>query len=220
MRIGVAIPCYKYHVPVLKRCLDSIEAQTRKPDEVVVGCSSVEAEDIPVYTYSFSLRILRRPGRHNAAENRNYAMTALTTDIVSFFDADDVMHPQRVEAIETVMNSNPSCDIIFHNYWMNNDTTKPFETYTSFDIRPNSLARNSHGWGVYHKNNCSLGIHHGQISVSKRAFSNVKFNETTQYERCEDSIYCGEVMALKDPECTHIYIANPLSKYYMEGKTH
>ena len=31
MKIGVAIPCYKYHIQKLKRCLDSIESQEVKP---------------------------------------------------------------------------------------------------------------------------------------------------------------------------------------------
>jgi glycosyltransferase involved in cell wall biosynthesis len=217
MRIGIAIPCYKYHIPALKLCLDSIEAQTRKPDEVVVGCSSVEAEDIPVYSYSFPLRILTRPGRHNAAENRNYAVSALTTDIVSFFDADDVMHPQRIEAIQTSFVAYPHCSIVLHNYLMDTETKNPFEHYTTFDMRPNMLFRGPTGCAVY-KSNSPQRIHHSQVSVTRDVLSCVKFNEAKDHERKEDAIFCGDVLAR--PDCKNVYIANPLSKYYMEGQTH
>jgi glycosyltransferase involved in cell wall biosynthesis len=220
MRLGIAIPCYKYHLSALKRCLDSIEAQTRKPDEVVVGCSSVEAEDIPVYTYSFPLRILTRPGRHNAAENRNYAETALTTDIVSFFDADDVMHPQRIEAIQSAFELYPQCDILLHSYLTEQETMQPFATYTIFDIRLNTLCRGTHGYGAIHKNKSTEHIHHSQISVNKSVLSRVKFNEAKDHERKEDSIFCGDILALRNPECMNIYIGNALSKYYKEGQTY
>jgi glycosyltransferase involved in cell wall biosynthesis len=115
MKIGVAIPCYKYHIPKLIRCLESIEAQTLKADQVVVSCSSSDKSDFPSdieKRFSFPLVILTTPDRKNAAENRNIAISHLTTDLVSFFDADDIMHPQRLEFIKHAFYLKRDCKIV------------------------------------------------------------------------------------------------------------
>lgn len=214
MRIGVAIPCYKYHIDVLKRCLDSIEAQTRKPDRVVVSCSSCSPEDIPSYSYSFPLRILTHNERKNAAENRNLAAKELEgCDVLSFFDCDDVMHPQRLQCIEEQFTQNP-CDILLHNFWLDEECIKPFELFKSFHAETNVLRRAPTGcavvewrWGVR--------IHHSQVSVSAFAFGRIQFKEDPSSERREDSLFCGDVLAM--PGVQSVYVHNPLSKYYLAG---
>ena len=113
--IGVAVPCYHGHVNILKNLLDSIEKQTRKPDMVVVSCSGVN--DTPYYQeqYSFPLKIIANPNKMNTATNRNIAAKMLDTDIISYIDADDQMHFQRLEIIEKAFVEN-DIDLFLHNY--------------------------------------------------------------------------------------------------------
>jgi glycosyltransferase involved in cell wall biosynthesis len=217
MRIGVAIPCYKYHIPKLKRCLDSIETQTVKPDMVVVSCSSASQEDIPKYNYSYPLRILVHKERKNAGQNRNIAATALDTDIVSFFDCDDEMHPQRIEALKDAFEQHPGLDIVLHQYWMDDEVNQPFQHYAKFAVQSNCLLRSPTGCAVY-KHNWSERIHHSQVTVSKFILSRIQFKEDPSNERREDALFCGDVLAM--PDCQNLYIFNALSKYYMEGATH
>ena len=78
MRIGVAIPCYIYHLQKLKILLDSIQAQTLKPAHVVVSCSSTlpdnkDVIDICEKYKDFKLDIITTKERKNASENRNIA---------------------------------------------------------------------------------------------------------------------------------------------------
>jgi len=213
MRIGIAIPCYKYHIPVLKRCLDSIEAQTRKPDEVVVSCSSCAESDIPEYKYSFSLKIISTSERKNAAENRNIASSHLDTDIVSFFDCDDEMHPQRLEAIYGAFLEH-SCDIVLHGYFINEENKMPFQIYPNLVIHINKLSRARSGC-AFVEGLLSTRIHHSQVSVTKRIFSRFQFRENKESERKEDALFCGDVLSI--PGIQSVYIQNPLSKYYHEG---
>jgi glycosyltransferase involved in cell wall biosynthesis len=217
--IGVAIPCYKFHIPSLKRCLDSIEAQTVKPQEVIVACSSCKSSDIPFssYNYSFTLRVLPRPERRNAAENRNYAASFLTTDIITFFDADDEMHPQRLEAITKAFQQHPSLDIVLHSFLEGEENNKPYEIHTSFDFKPQSLQKSPTGCAVY-KPNWGARIHHSQVSVSRFIYGRVQFKEDPGNERREDAIFCGDILGMDN--CQNVYIATPLSKYYIEGVTH
>jgi glycosyltransferase involved in cell wall biosynthesis len=217
--IGVAIPCYKFHIPSLKRCLDSIEAQTVKPKEVVVACSSSKSSDIPFssYNYSFTLRILPRPERRNAAENRNYAASFLTTDILSFFDADDEMHPQRLEAIQQAFHQNPSLDIVLHSFLEKDENKQSFETHATFNLQPQSLQKAPSGCAIY-KPNSNARIHHSQVTVSRFAYGRIQFKEDPGNERREDAIFCGDILGMEG--CQNVYIATPLSKYYIEGVTH
>jgi glycosyltransferase involved in cell wall biosynthesis len=228
MKLGVAIPCYKYHIPVLKRCLDSIEQQTRKPDIVVVSCSSSVKDDIPqsYYEYSFPVRIYTHRMKMNAAENRNFAglmLQGLNCDIFSFFDCDDEMHPQRLKAIEHAFETLEECGIVLHSYlYEKDDLAKPFPLYKTLEISMNLLEKAPTGCAVL-KSNWSSPIHHSQVSVQKDIFKQIKFRENSAFAReganggNEDALFCGDVLALKGP---NVYIANPLSKYYQEGQTY
>jgi glycosyltransferase involved in cell wall biosynthesis len=111
MKIGVAVPCYIGHVNQLLHLLDSLENQTVLPDKVVVSSSSTEELHI-CKKYSFPLAIITCINKKNAAENRNIAASKLLDmDYITFFDADDIMHPQRIEILHKVINENQS-DII------------------------------------------------------------------------------------------------------------
>jgi len=121
--IAVAIPCYRPHIQKLVRCLESIEAQTLKPEGVVVSCSSSREEDIPeglASRFSFPLIVRTTPERRNAAQNRNTAAAILLDTfgaaVVSFFDADDVMHPQRLEFVRRVFMWLPGLKIVLHSF--------------------------------------------------------------------------------------------------------
>lgn len=215
MRIGVAIPCYKYHLPVLKRCLDSLERQTQPPDEVVVVCSSTTSADIPVYNYRFPLRIIARPERRNAAENRNLAAAELTTELVTFFDCDDEMHPQRIQIlVDTFHQTNP--DICLHSFLEKEETKQPFAQIQSPHRTMNHLRRAPSGCAILDTNSTAR-IHHSQVTVSKFILSRIRFKEDIGHERREDAVFCGDVLDM--PGCQSVYIADPLSKYYMEGAT-
>ena len=111
MRIGVAIPCFIKHIPQCLQLLDALEYQTRRPDEVVVSCSSTI--EFPHKEYSYSIKILVTEKKQNTSTNRNCAARELQTDIICFFDADDEMHPQRLEVIERCFQSTNgvTCDI-------------------------------------------------------------------------------------------------------------
>ncbi len=150
MKIGIAIPCYKYHIPVLKRCLDSIEAQVFKPHIVIISCSSSKQEDLPEelknsssHIYSFSFKIITTEEKKNAAQNRNiaaeYIRKETECDYISFFDCDDVMHPQRMKAIAYAIVYNPTVGIIMHNYIPPDHSNAPFQFYETFEITMNQL---------------------------------------------------------------------------------
>lgn len=77
--IAAVIPTIPDRDQLLQRALDSIDRQTRQPDQIVV------AHD---------------PHRTGAAATRNRALDQVTTDWIAFLDDDDTWHPQHLQRLE------------------------------------------------------------------------------------------------------------------------
>jgi len=213
MRLGIAIPCYNKHIPQLLTLLESIENQTRKPDGVSICCSSTKSNEFPVLKdYGFPIHIAIMEGRKNTAENRNIAFKRFADmDAISFFDADDIMHPQRLEFIELALEK--GADIVLHNYTMKE--VKQFELYETANIIYGQLAKAPSGC-AYLKTQWNAPIHHSQVTVRRSILNTVQFNEEGSYERREDAVFCGQVLALQTIQSA--YISEELS-YYKESRS-
>jgi glycosyltransferase involved in cell wall biosynthesis len=220
MKIGVAIPCYIGHIDSLFRLLDSIQNQTHIPDKVVVSCSSTKDIEFDshfekINNYSFALKIITSDEKKSAAQNRNIAGSNLTdVDYITFIDADDIMHPQRIEILLNVFQEN-DCDIILHNYFNNiifeNINFQKIES-SEIVVRINSLEQCFSGC-IKHKEYLESNekIHHGHVSLKQSIFNNVKFPEEPEFYRKEDCIFCYRVFSL--PNIKNVYIPNELTYY-------
>lgn len=202
MKIGIAIPCYKYHIPVLKRCLDSIEAQVFKPHIVVVSCSSSKREDLPEElrkpsTYSFPFEIIVTEERKNAAQNRNIAAEFIRLktqcNFISFFDCDDVMHPQRMKAIAYAIVYHPEVDMIMHNFVKPDKSDYPFELYETFDVTMNQL----------HNSYTGCADLNGYYSFEANAMSPDALEAILSKTKSEDYHYCMKWHHLRFPGIHH-----------------
>jgi hypothetical protein len=214
MKIGVAIPCYKGHIEKLFELLDSIQTQTRLPDKVVVSCSSTD-HAINCKDYNFPLEIIITSEKKNAAQNRNIAISKLMDmDYITFIDADDIMHIQRIEILLKVFQEYDS-DIILHNFLINNNDLKKIE---NIQVRPNSLTQCETGC-LRHTdfyNDLIYKIHHSQPTLKKCILDKIKFPEETEFNRREDSVFCHRVFGLENIK--NAYIINELS-YYSPSNT-
>lgn len=214
--IGVAIPCYEGHLQALGRLLESIEGQSRKPDMVIVSCSSATSSTNPYssHSYSFPLRILFHSDKKNAAQNRNIAASQLNTDIITFMDADDTMHPQRIAVIETCFTRYPHVAILIHN--CNLDASEPFEHYQDLNcFQFNRLFRCPSG-STQHKDYPYIGVlHNGQPSVPRSVFTRMPFDETPASHGREDTVFCTTIISAF-PEQT-AYCPYQLSGYVPSG---
>jgi len=210
MRIGVAIPCYIGHIEHLRTLLDSIAKQTRMPDKVVVSCSSTAEMPHDFPKYDFDLQFICDPSVKNPSQNRNISARNLDTDIITFFDADDIMHPQRLEFIEQAFMGN--ADIVLHNYETNQEEIPLFE---SSNISYNCLCQCASGC-IRHINwNSNDRIHHSQVSVKREIFDQVQFDEGPTAIGKEDCVFCWSAFAC--PNVTNAYISNKLSLYLPSG---
>ena len=214
MKIGVAIPCYYGHIQRLYDLLESIEKQTILPDKVVVSSSST-SELTCDKIYSFPLEVIVTECKQNASKNRNVAASKLLDmDYITFIDADDVMHPQRIEFILKGFQTYDS-DIILHNYFeFSKGTIDNFlGIFKEINIRNHTLIQ---GWSgcITHINGYSDSvdkIHHSQVTVKRDIFESVWFPEEEEFNRIEDCVFCYRVFSL--PNIKHAYIQNELSYY-------
>ncbi len=56
------------------------------------------------------------------AQNRNFAYAQTDSSLsehISNFDVDDIMHPQRIEILQSLFDLFPHVDVFYHNFYMN-----------------------------------------------------------------------------------------------------
>lgn len=217
--IGIAVPCYIHHLERLKSMLESVMKNTKKPDAVIISCSSMGpdfddsgSELLDVTKYSFPVKIIYHKERLNAAQNRNIAAAQLDTDIISFFDADDIMHPQRIEAISGAFERYDDCKIVLHSFLTSYN--KSFETFETIKYEAGVLRHAPSGCAIVNYN-WSLLIHQSQVSVARDVLLKYKFNESADHERREDAVFCGTVLC--DEPTRNVYIPHALSAYESAG---
>jgi len=212
MSIGVAVPCYYGHISRLNDLLDSIENQTVKPNKVVVSCSSTK-EPFEIKKYSFYVEVLLNENYKNAAQNRNIAISKLNDmDYVTFMDADDIMHPQRIEILLRIFKET-NCDIILHNY----SDKHEFTNYNSFNYKINQLTRCGSGCirHLYFNYSIKDKIHHSQSSVKQHILEKVRYPEENEYYSREDCVFCYRIFGLNN--IINVYIPEQLSYYNSSG---
>lgn len=97
MRVSLVMTAYNAAWCVT-RALDSVLAQTRRPDEVIV-CDDGSMDGTPDLIedrYGSEVKVLRLPHR-NASATRRVGMEQATGDWLAFMDADDSWLPEKTE---------------------------------------------------------------------------------------------------------------------------
>ena len=212
--LGVAICSYRRHIPHLAKLLASIQAQSRQPDEVVVSCSSSMPEDFPFCEsdFSFALRVLVHSEKKNAAQNRNAAAACLSTDLVTFFDADDVMHPQRLDFIARAFEVH-DIEILMHNF--HSDNCSDFVEYDRCTIFRNVLFKCPWGSTQISGSIDDAHVHNAHATVRRKVLEEIRFREEASYHAKEDTVFCTDVI-VRYPDRT-AYCHDKLSRYSPGG---
>lgn len=219
VKIGVAIPAIKRDLIVLNRCLQSIENQTRKPNNVVISLSECTQEDVDksvnINDYDLNIKIVTTPEKQNAATNRNKAASLLPedTDIICFFDSDDEMSPQKIEYTERAIVVNND-DFVVHNYvqlktWKQDYMHETFK-YKSYK---NSLIKNKFSPELSLNPRIRLAdryVCQGHLSLKYDVWKDQKYDESIT-KLGEDSEYC---IRLINSDFTGSYIPLKLSIYH------
>lgn len=120
----------------MHRLMQSLVAQTRLPDEVVIvdgGSSDDTVAILQSYTDKLPLRVLVEAGA-NISEGRNRAIAAAQGDIIAVTDAGVIVAPYWLEKITTPLISDANCTV--SGGFFNPDDTNLFELAMSATVLP------------------------------------------------------------------------------------
>lgn len=117
MKISVALCTYNGE-RYLREQLESIAAQTRLPDEVVVcdDCSSDETTEIVrefVQTAPFSVRLFVNEENLKTVKNFEKAISLCAGDLIFLSDQDDVWLPDKLKIFEAEFADNKQLGLVF-----------------------------------------------------------------------------------------------------------
>lgn len=115
MSLSVIIPTYQ-HASSLPRCLDSIFAQTRKPEEVIV-VDDGSTDDTATALDPYLDRIVYiRQENMGAPVARNRGFDESTGDLVIFWDADVIGRPDMLERLESTLTAHSEASWAYSSF--------------------------------------------------------------------------------------------------------
>ena len=112
MRISAIVPLYNTRAYIAE-AIDSILAQTRPPDEiVVVDDGSTDGSPDLVAGYASRVRLYRQ-AHAGSSTALNLGIVETTGDAIAFLDADDLWERDKLEVQEAVLLGEPETDCVF-----------------------------------------------------------------------------------------------------------
>jgi glycosyltransferase involved in cell wall biosynthesis len=115
LRIGVVIPAYNSAAHI-GRAIDSVLAQTRPADEIiVVDDGSTDATADVIRAYGPKIRLIPQANT-GASAARNAGINAATGDWIAFLDADDEWLPDRLAVQAELLTRRPDLVWVSGNY--------------------------------------------------------------------------------------------------------
>jgi glycosyltransferase involved in cell wall biosynthesis len=104
LTIGVIITCFNYEKYV-GGCISSVLAQTRKADEIlVIEDGSTDNSRSAIASFSDRITPIYKANEgYKAAINQGFSESR--SDVILFLDADDALHPDALESIESAWRS-------------------------------------------------------------------------------------------------------------------
>jgi glycosyltransferase involved in cell wall biosynthesis len=125
----------------IERLLQSLEGQSRPPDEVVIadgGSTDGTLDTLSTWAASswLPLRVLRKPGA-NISEGRNAAIAAAIGDVIAVTDAGVRLEKGWLEALVAPFGSDtPNRFVAVVSGWFVADPQTPFETAMGATVLP------------------------------------------------------------------------------------
>ena len=217
--IAIGIPCIPKHEKHLKDLFKTIKNQTTPSREVIIGISETSKNKAQKLFKTLQplincpLLITFTTKKAFAGENRNRIAKHSTSTLISFVDADDLMHPQRNEILLDTYNKKHPKSMV-HQFTMNSkDMTKTFHTPEVKDGKYlHSLAKNKKEQAspLYAPN-----LHHGHITTETKLFKKIKQPEHRR--RAQDTSFVGRILDAypNDPKAMN-FIKAPLTQYRIQ----
>jgi len=207
----------------VNKFLPSLQQLSALPREVIIAGSGMDeshASEMKHLVSSFSSAPVYVTSKNDAAlagENRNRCAKASRGRVISFFDADDAMHPRRLELLSTLFEARAPIAVI-HGWMgaqheMKGELGNSFSVYNGGDMfqsQTKSTEEEQMDMTVVRQH--PYTIHQGWVTVYADVFAHVQQNETL--ERGQDHQFLLDMLRFYGPgDSTLMYIAEPLGWY-------
>lgn len=115
MRLSVIVPVLNGGED-LRRCLHALVVSPRAPDEIIV-VDDGSTDGSHATAASYGARVLTtEAGPRGPAHARNRGAAVSTGDVLTFIDADVVVHPDTLARIESIFAAEPEVTALFGSY--------------------------------------------------------------------------------------------------------
>src|SRR5690348_9034851 len=143
--VAVIIPTYN-RAHMLAQALESVLAQSRAPDEIlVVDDGSADGTADVVAGYGDRIRYLRK-SNGGVPSALNHGLAATDADYVAFLDDDDLLLPDAIERHYAFLHAHPGIDFSYsgcYRFWGDIPPSPPYaghlELYDCVDVAPDDL---------------------------------------------------------------------------------
>lgn len=159
MKVSLVIPCTHRDIACVPRLLQTYASAPVKPDQVIVSLSlaplaskTAVSEVGAIGTAFDDFTLIKHDGRMRHGPNRQAGSMRAIHEIISYQDADDEVHPQRIAIIRAMFEAQ---DIVHLNHTMimdgeefpqyNQDRPKNFNARWNHDIFNENF---SGGWFI------------------------------------------------------------------------
>lgn len=213
--LSFCITCYNKDIHLLDSLIDWMKMQTVHPDEILISCSGLpegfkyKLNHIYIKNKQVPIHTINSPQIHNQACARNAGASASSCTYITFFDTDDVPHPQKIEITKKYING---YDFLVHNFFeipkktlRENFKNINFRNYKISsidycdDLDLNRSCSNISVMCEKYKNPDGSGLHHSHATFKTSIFNNIQFNTKPQFHRFEDGIFLQNVIIHKYP---------------------
>jgi glycosyltransferase involved in cell wall biosynthesis len=147
MKISVAMSTFDGELH-LREQLESIAAQTRPPDEVVVcddGSSDETRELLEQFVGGAPFVVRLNFNQRNLGSNKSFAqaINLCEGDIIALCDQDDVWHPEKLAAMEATLIERPDAGLVFTNGEVIDENSQPanYSLWQGVAFGPRSQAK-------------------------------------------------------------------------------
>ena len=177
----MVIPAHRPNIKYVHPLLQSLTNQTRRPDEVVVvtnwdeGDHTVQLQQWAAATAGWTkLVVVQCTGYDPPGRNRNRGAVAASGDILVFWDADDIPHPQKLAMTMALFTEYPNTAMLLHSFFRSSQRSASF-TALSNHLSQHKWALHNNTWLFENERKpphspcfvVELQIHHGWASVRR-----------------------------------------------------
>ncbi|MEW9534456.1 glycosyltransferase family 2 protein [Microbispora sp. NPDC049125] len=113
-RVSLVVPCYNA-AKTLRLCLESVLAQTRLPDEIVV-IDDAGTDGSAAIAEELGCRVVRLPRNQGVSAARNAGVDATTGDVLFFLDSDVALRSDAVANAVEILERDPGLGCVHGVY--------------------------------------------------------------------------------------------------------